>query len=40
MWGTDQKEPKLISEDLLHRLRVTVRQVSLSNVKSTEAIPS
>lgn len=38
--GTDQKEPKLISEDLLHRLGVTMRWVSLHIVKSTEAVPS
>lgn len=38
--GTDQKEPKLILEDLLHRLGVTMRWISLYNVKSTEAVPS
>lgn len=34
MWSTDQKQPKLISEDLLHRLEVTSRQVSFYNMKS------
>lgn len=31
--GTDQKKLELISEDLLHRLGVTVWQVSLSNMR-------